>query len=74
MSVFEQKRVAPFGAISIFSIVDAVEQAGAMIRAKIVAERTHSALSKLSPRTLQDIGLADTDLAEFSQKIARRSV
>lgn len=72
MSVFEQKRAAPFGAISIYSIVDAVEQTGALIRAKIVAERTHRALTKLSPRTLQDIGLGETDLAEFSQNIARR--
>ena len=72
MAAIETSRVAPFGAISVFRIVQFGERILRAVRARIVAERTHSELVKLSPAQLRDIGLGDRDLGEFAAEIARR--
>ncbi|MEX2518467.1 MAG: hypothetical protein WD969_03945 [Paracoccaceae bacterium] len=65
-------RALPVGAISIFRVVQFFERAIGAVRAKLIAERTHSELAQLSPPQLRDIGLGDRDLSEFSAEIARR--
>lgn len=74
MSLFEQQRVAPFGAESVFKATEVFENAIKMIKTKLVADRTYRELSKLSVHQLTDIGLGETDLAEYSRTSARRSV
>lgn len=72
MSLFEQQRPAPFGAETVYRATVVFEDVVNMIRAKLIADRTYRALSKLSAQQLSDIGLGDTDLAEFSRTSSRR--
>ncbi|QIE55313.1 DUF1127 domain-containing protein [Pikeienuella piscinae] len=75
MAAFEiNTRSAPFGAVTISSVVQSVERAARAFRAKFVADRTYRELSKLSQSQLRDIGLGDQDLNEFCRRIASRRV
>ena len=74
MSVYETPRVAPFGAVTVLKITEFFENAATALRAKILADRTYEALSGLSQRQLQDIGLGEVDLAAFSREISRRGL
>lgn len=72
MSLFEQQRPAPFGAETVYKATVVFENIVNTIQAKLVADRTYSTLSKLSAHQLNDIGLGDVDLAEFSRSSSRR--
>lgn len=72
MSLFEQQRAAPFGAETVYKATEVFENVIKMIKTKIVADRTYRELSKLSAHQLADIGLGDTDLAEFSRTSSHR--
>lgn len=75
MAAIETTRPAPFGAISAFRFVSAVERAVEAFRAYWVAIQTRDQLARLSPRQLADIGLADAtysrlDLDEIARVLA----
>lgn len=62
MAAYETTRTAPFGAISIFRAVQAVSALGATLRDWNDARMTRKALSGLSDRELDDIGLCRGDI------------
>jgi uncharacterized protein YjiS (DUF1127 family) len=62
MAAYETSRAAPFGAISIFRAVQVVSDALNSVSAWNDARVTRIALSKLSDRELDDIGLCRGDL------------
>ncbi len=72
MSMIRTARPAPFGAISVFRAVNLAERALRAVRAWVIAERTRTELSRLSPEQLRDIGLGERDLSEVAEEIARR--
>lgn len=73
MAVFHPTTAVPFGAISVHKIVSFADRMVAAVRAKFVAERTLSQLSRLTPAQLRDIGLADHDLISVSYQMSRRN-
>lgn len=62
MAATETSRPAPFGAISIFRLVQAFGSFGAAFSDWNDARITRKALSKLSDRELDDIGLCRGDI------------
>jgi uncharacterized protein YjiS (DUF1127 family) len=62
MAAYETSRAAPFGAISIFRFVQNMTEAAARLAAWNDARVTRKALSKLSDRELDDIGLCRGDI------------
>ena len=62
MAAYESSRAAPFGAISIFRSVQAVSEGVASFAAWNDARITRKALTKLSDRELDDIGLCRGDI------------
>ncbi len=62
MAAFETTRTAPFGAITTLKIVQAFETALHRISTWNDARVTRNALSKLTDRELDDIGLCRADL------------
>ena len=57
MAAYETSRAAPFGAISIFRFVQSLGEATTRFSAWNDARVTRKALSKLTDRELDDIGL-----------------
>ncbi len=62
MAAYETSRAAPFGAISIFRSVQGVAETFSSLAAWNDARVTRKALSKLSDRELDDIGLCRGDI------------
>jgi uncharacterized protein YjiS (DUF1127 family) len=62
MAAYETSRAAPFGAISIFRSVQAVAETFSSFAAWNDARITRKALTKLSDRELDDIGLCRGDI------------
>lgn len=62
MAAFETTRPAPFGAISIFRTVSFISDVYAAVAGWNDARVTRKALSKLSDRELDDIGLCRGDI------------
>ncbi|NEX47858.1 DUF1127 domain-containing protein [Pseudotabrizicola algicola] len=62
MAAYETTRTAPFGAISIFRAVQGVSSVFATLSAWNDARITRKALSKLTDRELDDIGLCRGDI------------
>lgn len=62
MAAFETTHAAPFGAISIFRLVNFVGETHAAFSAWNDARVTRGALGKLSDRELDDIGLCRGDI------------
>lgn len=62
MATYETSRAAPFGAITVFRMVQAVGTAATALQAWNSARVTRNALSKLSNRELDDIGLCRGDI------------
>lgn len=62
MAAYETSRPAPFGAISIFRAVQGVSSFFEMMSAWNDARVTRKALSKLTDRELDDIGLCRGDI------------
>ncbi len=67
MAATETTRPAPFGAISIFRAVQAVSGLLAAISTWNDARVTRKALSKLSDRELDDIGLCRGDIEALTR-------
>lgn len=64
MAFFEQSR-APFGAITVHSIVMAVSNLVESFRTWQIQRRTYGELASLSPEQLEDIGLTKADLEDM---------
>ena len=62
MATYETSRTAPFGAITVFHIVQSVSNFAAGFQAWNSGRVTRKALSKLSNRELDDIGLCRGDI------------
>lgn len=62
MAAFETSRPAPFGAISIFRAVQGVSTMLDMVAGWNDARITRKALSRLTERELDDIGLCRGDI------------
>ena len=65
MSAFETSRPAPFGAIATFHLVQRFSDLYAAIVAWNDARATRAALSRLSDRELDDIGLCRGDIDDI---------
>lgn len=62
MAAYETSRTAPFGAISIFRAVQGISSIFGMIADWNDARITRKALSQLTDRELDDIGLCRGDI------------
>ena len=62
MAAYETSDAAPFGAISIFRFVQFASETGSKFAAWNDARVTRSALTKLTDRELDDIGLCRGDI------------
>lgn len=62
--------VAPFGAISTFDLVSRVESIVQRVRRWNETRKTYAALSGLSQRELEDIGLGGVDLKNFAETLS----
>ncbi len=62
MAAYETSRAAPFGAISIFRFVQSLGEVATRFSAWNDARVTRKALSKLTDRELDDIGLCRGDV------------
>ncbi len=62
MAALETRRTAPLGAISTYRAINAVSNALWAVRNWNEARTTRKALSKLSDRELDDIGLTRGDI------------
>lgn len=67
MAAFETTRTAPFGAISIFRAVQGFGSIFAAVSAWNDARITRKALSRLSDRELDDIGLCRGDIETLTR-------
>jgi uncharacterized protein YjiS (DUF1127 family) len=67
MAAYETSRTAPFGAISIFRAVQGISSMIAAVSAWNEARITRNALSKLSDRELDDIGLCRWDIETLTR-------
>lgn len=62
MAAYETSRAAPFGAITVFRMVQTVTNAVEAMKAWNSARITRNSLSRLSNRELDDIGLCRGDI------------
>jgi uncharacterized protein YjiS (DUF1127 family) len=62
MAAYETSRAAPFGAITVFRMVQTVTNAVEAMKAWNSARITRKSLSRLSNRELDDIGLCRDDI------------
>lgn len=62
MATYETSHAAPFGAITLFRMVQAASTAALAVQAWNAGRITRKALSKLSNRELEDIGLCRSDI------------
>lgn len=62
MATYETSRAAPFGAITVFRMVQVVSNVATNLQAWNSARVTRKALSRLSNRELDDIGLCRGDI------------
>ncbi|MFN7224834.1 MAG: DUF1127 domain-containing protein [Paracoccaceae bacterium] len=67
MAAYETSRTAPFGAISIFRAVQGISGMLTAVAAWNDARITRKALSKLSDRELDDIGLCRGDIETMTR-------
>ncbi len=69
MAMIETARTAPFGAITTYRatnvLLSVTETVSTWIRERIEARRTAAALSTLSPKMLDDIGLTRADVEAY---------
>ncbi len=77
MTLATNRTVAPFGAISVFRVVSAVEALTLWVGRAWRAAQTRRALSRLSAHELADIGLTDAnrspaELQAIAQAVAAR--
>ena len=72
MAVQTSTRVAPFGALSIFRAVSAIESGMNLLKGWNDARRTTAALNALSNHELEDIGLSRGDIEAVAQRSSFR--
>lgn len=65
MAAFSTSRTAPFGAIATFRAVQFIGETATMLIDWNEARITRKALSKLTDRELDDIGLCRSDIASL---------
>jgi uncharacterized protein YjiS (DUF1127 family) len=71
MSAADNRSVAPFGAISIFSAVSRAEHALDTFRAWRRARATARALAELTDQQLADVGLRRAEIEGVALRLAR---
>ncbi len=62
MATYETSRTAPFGAITVFRMIQSVSNFAGAFQSWNAGRATRKALSKLSNRELDDIGLCRGDI------------
>ena len=62
MAAYEASHAAPFGAITVYRMVQSVTHAAGSLKAWNAGRVTRSALHRLSNRELDDIGLCRGDI------------
>jgi uncharacterized protein YjiS (DUF1127 family) len=67
MATYETSRTAPLGAITVFRLVQSVGTVAATFQAWNSARVTRKALSRLSNRELDDIGLCRGDIDQIGR-------
>lgn len=67
MANYETSRTAPLGAITVFRLVQSVGNVASTIQAWNSARVTRKALSRLSNRELDDIGLCRGDIDQIGR-------
>jgi len=72
MTSTANRSVAPFGAISVFRLVNAVEGVALSLGRAWRAAQTRRALARLSAHELADIGLAGAELDAVARALAAR--
>ena len=65
MAAIEYTRTAPFGAITIYRVVELASEATMAFSRWNTTRKTRVALSRLSDDVLRDIGLERGDIARF---------
>jgi len=72
MAFFEPARPAPFGALTVYRMVDLLDQVRMTYNERKLAKATERSLSRLSDRELDDIGLHRGTIEQVSGAIAHR--
>ena len=72
MAHFDTPRPAPFGAITTFRFVSAIEKALDAVRVWNDSRKTEDQLSRLSDHELEDIGLHRGEIGSFAEGFAAR--
>ena len=72
MAVIPNSTIAPFGAVTILRLVTLAERAFEPLVRWNKARQIGDALSRLSPRQLDDIGLIPGDIGRIADDLARR--
>lgn len=65
MATFETTRPAPFGAITTYRVLSAIDSVRMAVVGWRNSRQTYAALSRLSDRELNDIGLLRADIERF---------
>lgn len=72
MALSQNTRTAPFGAISTYKLVSAIEAAPRAVQAWNTRRKTKAVLSKLTNRELEDIGLTRGDVDNLDSRFTIR--
>lgn len=67
MATYETSRTAPFGAITVFRLVQSISNAAALFQVWNSGRATRKALSRLTNRELDDIGLCRGDIDQIGR-------
>ncbi|MCB1368874.1 MAG: DUF1127 domain-containing protein [Rhodobacteraceae bacterium] len=65
MATFETTRPAPFGAVTTYRVLSAIDALRVALIDWKNTRQTYAALSRLSDRELNDIGLSRADIERF---------
>ncbi|MEO0911506.1 MAG: DUF1127 domain-containing protein [Pseudomonadota bacterium] len=71
MAMIESPRTAPFGAISVYRAVSAVDALYTAFRNWAIARQTEKTLRALTDRELDDIGLSRGTIGDLADAMAR---
>jgi uncharacterized protein YjiS (DUF1127 family) len=72
MSALTTTRPAPFGAITVYHVVDAIDHLLSALRARIVAHQTRRLLWTLTDDQLDDIGLCRGEIVAVTRVLRRQ--
>jgi uncharacterized protein YjiS (DUF1127 family) len=71
MATASVARVLPLGSVTIYHIVDGIDQVLATIRRSLSARRTAAVLSKLTDAQLEDIGVRRGEVRRVALRVVR---